>query len=136
MRAHLATQQLFLESVTSNPESVSRTVVIWNLESSHPRHNPIQAMLLTLTLVSLVLALLVTGFYWKLVLTDQYTYLESSDLARQWLPWMTFQAYEWHAGRVALWDPNLWMGQPLLAQAQPGAANPLHWILFSLPFGT
>lgn len=27
MHAHLATQQLFLKSVTSNPESISRTVV-------------------------------------------------------------------------------------------------------------
>lgn len=81
----------------------------------------------------LVLALLVTGFYWKLVLSDQYTYLQAQDVARQWLPWMTFQAAEWHAGRIPLWDPNHWVGQPLLAQAQPGTANPLHWILFSLP---
>ena len=81
----------------------------------------------------LLLALLCTCFFWKLVLTDQYTWLENPDLANQVLPWYQFQAGEWHAGRLPLWDPYLWNGQPLIGQVVSGVAYPLNWILFSLP---
>jgi hypothetical protein len=70
---------------------------------------------------------------WKLVLTNQYTWLDGPDLAHQVLPWWLFQAGEWHAGRFPLWDPHHWAGQSLIGQAQPGAAYPLNWILFLLP---
>jgi hypothetical protein len=73
------------------------------------------------------------GFFWKLVLTDQYTWLESPDIAYQVLPWYQFQAAEWHRGQFPLWDPNHWGGQSLIGQAQPGAAYPPNWILFLLP---
>lgn len=82
---------------------------------------------------AMLLLILCTGFYWKIVLTRQYTYLDTPDLAYQVLPWLQFQAAEWHRGHVPLWDPHLWGGQPLLGQAQPGAAYPLNWILFALP---
>jgi hypothetical protein len=72
-------------------------------------------------------------FFWKLVLTNQYTWLGSSDITRQVLPWLQFQVGEWQRGRFPLWDPFAWNGQPLLAQAQPGAAYPFNWILFWLP---
>ena len=80
-----------------------------------------------------LLFVILTGFFWKLVLTDQYTWLDGSDTARMILPWFQLQAGEWHAGRLPLWDPYLWGGQPLLAQAQPGTAYPVNWLLFSLP---
>jgi hypothetical protein len=80
-----------------------------------------------------LLILLILGMYWKLVLTDEYTWLESPDLAHQVLPWFQYQAGEWHAGRFPLWDPYHWGGQPLIGQAQPGAAYPLNWLLFALP---
>jgi hypothetical protein len=81
----------------------------------------------------LILLLISMAFCWKLVLTNEYTWLEGPDLAFQVLPWYQFQAAEWHDGRFPLWDPNHWGGQPLLGQAQPGAAYPLNWLLFSLP---
>ncbi len=84
-------------------------------------------------LVAVLLLLITAGFYWKLVLTDQYTWLESPDLANQVLPWFQFQAGEWHKGTVPLWDPHLWGGQSLIGQAQPGVAYPLNWVLFNLP---
>lgn len=80
-----------------------------------------------------ILLLISMAFCWKLVLTNQYTWLEGPDLAFQVLPWYQFQAGEWHQGSFPLWDPNHWAGQPLLGQAQPGAAYPLNWLLFSLP---
>ncbi len=81
----------------------------------------------------LLLLALTVGFYWKLVLTDQYTWLESPDFANQVLPWLQFQAGEWRKGIFPLWDPYLWSGQSLIGQAQPGAAYPLNWVLFRLP---
>ena len=80
----------------------------------------------TLFIISVILL-------WKLVLTNQYTWLDGPDLAHQVLPWWVFQAGEWHAGRIPLWDPHHWAGQTLIGQAQPGVAYPLNWILFLLP---
>ena len=81
----------------------------------------------------LLVVLITVGFWWKLVLTNEFTYLNSPDLARQVLPWYQFEASEWRAGRVPLWDPNLWFGQPLIGQTQPGVAYPLNWLLFKAP---
>jgi hypothetical protein len=60
---------------------------------------------------------IVTLFYWKLTLSDQYSWMESPDYAYQVLPWYQFQAGEWHAGRIPLWDPYAWSGQSLIGQA-------------------
>src|SRR5258708_1461235 len=80
-----------------------------------------------------VLILIVIGFFWKLVLTDQYSWLESPDLANQIVPWFQFQAQQFHLHHFPIWDPFLFAGQSLIGQAQPGLAYPLNWILFSLP---
>jgi hypothetical protein len=80
-------------------------------------------------------ALVVIGvlFHWKLVLTNQYTWMESPDIANLVLPWFQFEAGEWHQGRFPLWDPNSWTGQPLIGQAQPAAAYPPNWLMFLMP---
>ena len=78
----------------------------------------------------LLLLIITICFYWKLTGTTQYSWLDSSDLANQVLPWWSEQARQWHAGSFPAWDPHLWGGQPLLGQAQPGAAYPLNWLLF------
>ena len=85
--------------------------------------------LISITPVLLLFAI-VAGFYWKLTLTNEYTWLESPDLANQVLPWYQFQAGEWHAGRFPMWDPYQWYGQPLIGQGQPGAAYPPNWLFF------
>jgi hypothetical protein len=85
-------------------------------------------------LAALAFLLAVTaGFYWKLTISRQYTYLEGPDLAIQVRPWLDYQAREFHAGRFPLWDPYEWSGQPLAGQVQPGTFNPLNWILFAMP---
>ena len=85
--------------------------------------------------MGLLLLAIAAGFYWKITLTDQYSWFASQggDIAGQVLPWFQFEAREIRHGRMPLWDPHLWMGQPLLAQAQPGAAYPLNWLLFLMP---
>jgi hypothetical protein len=80
-----------------------------------------------------LLLLIFICFFWKLLLTNQYTWLDNPDIANQVLPWYQFQAGEWHAGRMPLWDPYLWGGQPLVGQMQPGAAYPPNWLLFLAP---
>ena len=72
-------------------------------------------------------------FHWKLVLTNQYTWLEAGDIGSLILPWFQFQAGEWHHWRFPMWDPNSWTGQPLFGQAQPGSAYPINWLLFWMP---
>jgi hypothetical protein len=71
--------------------------------------------------------------YWRILLTDQYSWLNGYDLSSQVMPWLQFQAGEWHAGRMPLWSPYEWGGQNLLGQGQPGVMNPLNWLLFSAP---
>lgn len=80
-----------------------------------------------------ILFLVIAGFFWRLVLSNQYTWIAGSDLTNQVLPWMQYQAGEWHAGRIPLWDPYQWSGQPLIGQVQPGVAYPLNWLLYALP---
>ena len=73
------------------------------------------------TLAALAILLVLTaGFYWKLTLTREWTFLEGPDLAIQVRPWLDFAAREFHAGRVPLWDPYEWAGHTLIGQVQPG----------------
>lgn len=82
---------------------------------------------------ALLLVALICGFYWKITLTSKFTWLTGDDTTSQVLPWLQLQAREWHAGRIPLWDPYSWHGQPLIGQAQPGVAYPLNWLLFAMP---
>jgi len=83
--------------------------------------------------VPALLFVIIVGFYWRLTLTRQYTWLDNPDGVYQVLPWFQFQAAALHQGQLPLWDPYEWGGQPLVGQVQPGAAYPVNWILFSLP---
>ncbi len=83
--------------------------------------------------VPFVLLLIVIAFFWKLLLTNQYSWLQSPDLAFQVLPWFQYEATQFHHHVFPLWDPFQFAGQSLIGQDQPGLAYPLNWILFSLP---
>ncbi len=72
-------------------------------------------------------------FYWRLVFTDQFSWLNAPDIANQVLPWWQYQVGEIQQGRLPLWDPYMLGGQPLLGQALPGTAYPLNWLLLVLP---
>jgi hypothetical protein len=80
-----------------------------------------------------VLLALTAGFYWKLTISHEWTFLESPDQANMVRPWLDFEAREFHAGRFPLWDPYEWAGHTLIGQVQPGITNPLNWILFAMP---
>ena len=72
-------------------------------------------------------------FYWKLIFSGRFTFLDSPDLIGQVVPWYQVQARAWAQGVFPLWDPYVWAGQSLLGQMQPGAAFPLNWPLFAAP---
>ncbi|MFN9297470.1 MAG: hypothetical protein ACK6DZ_07140, partial [Acidobacteriota bacterium] len=67
-----------------------------------------------------LLFLLMVAAYWRILLTDQYSWMNGHDISSQVLPWLQFQAGEWKAGRVPLWSPYEWAGQNLVGQGQPG----------------
>src|SRR5258708_6529530 len=62
----------------------------------------------------LILFLIITCFYWKLVFTYQYDWIWGPELGEQILPWFEEEARQIQPGLFPLWDPNSWMGQPLL----------------------
>ncbi|MBI1356647.1 MAG: hypothetical protein GC160_20095 [Acidobacteria bacterium] len=72
-------------------------------------------------------------FYWKLIFSDRFTFLDSPDLMGQVAPWYNVQAQAWNEGEFPMWDPYVWGGQSLLGQMQPGGAFPLNWPLFLAP---
>ncbi len=80
-----------------------------------------------------LLLVIVIAFFWKVVLTNQYSWLESPDLAWQIVPWFQYQAVQFHQHVFPIWDPYQYAGQTLIGQDNPGLAYPLNWILFSLP---
>jgi hypothetical protein len=82
--------------------------------------------------LALLLAL-TAGVYWKLTLSDRYTWLENPDHSLLIRPWLDYEAREVHAGRLPLWDPYLVGGQSLVAQLEPGVFNPFNWPLFLWP---
>jgi Bacterial membrane protein YfhO len=80
-----------------------------------------------------LLFVIYVGFFWKLTLTRQFTWMETPDIANQVLPWFQFQAGEWHKWHFPAWDPFEWGGQALVGQTQPGAVYPPNWLLFLTP---
>ena len=77
---------------------------------------------------------LVAGYYWKLVLTDEFVWFDHPDMVYLELPRLEFQAREFQTrGRFPLWDPHIWMGQPLIGQTQPGPLNPLNLLMMLWP---
>jgi hypothetical protein len=82
-----------------------------------------------------VLGLIVLSvlFYWKLALTWDYAWFDHPDMCFIEIPRLQMQAREFHNGRFPLWDPYVWMGQPLIGQTQPGPMFPLNLLFGLLP---
>lgn len=74
------------------------------------------------------------GFYWKLILTDQYVWCDSHDMANIEIPRLQFQARAIRSHEFPLWVPYPWAGQPLAGQMQPGPFYPLNLVFVKLGF--
>ncbi len=84
----------------------------------------------TNALPPLILALLPLLFFWRLITPfypDQMQ-IVAGDFTEQYFPLRAFAAQEWVNGRVPLWNPYLYGGQPALADIQSGALYPPHVI--------
>ena len=80
----------------------------------------------------LLLALTI-GVFWRIALTDQYTWLNSPDVVNQVLPWFQEETTQYRHRSFPLWDMHHWDGQSLIGQDQPGVLFPLNWLLWRAP---
>ena len=80
-----------------------------------------------------LLGIAITLFFWKLLLSNLI--LASGDTLTYIYPYWTAAARALQAGRLPLWNPDLFMGAPFLANSQAGVLYPLNWPLW-LAFDT
>jgi hypothetical protein len=75
----------------------------------------------------------VVAVFWKLVLTKQYTFVSSPDMANQVMPWLGAQVHAIRHWSILLWTPYEWFGQSLIGQVQPGVTSPFNYLLALAP---
>jgi hypothetical protein len=69
---------------------------------------------------------LLAAVYWPLLfLPSRFVWFDHYDLAELQIPRIQFFARSLHAGYFPLWNPYVWLGQPVLGSGQPGPLNPL-----------
>jgi hypothetical protein len=78
-------------------------------------------------LALLVLLALVLAFFWKLAFTNLI--IARGDIFYYFYPYRDFAAQAVREGRVALWNPYLFMGAPFMANSQSGFFYPLNLLM-------
>jgi hypothetical protein len=64
--------------------------------------------------------------YWPLLLfPSRFVWFDHYDLSQLQIPRLQFFARSLQAGHFPLWNPYVWLGQPVLGSGQPGPLNPL-----------
>ena len=87
------------------------------------------------TLACLLLFLPVTAlFYWKILLTSQFSLLTESEGVNQGYSWMQLEITSIRHGSVPVWDPYTLAGHSFVGETQTGAFDPLHLPLALIPF--
>ncbi|HOA23521.1 MAG TPA: YfhO family protein [Aggregatilineales bacterium] len=76
------------------------------------------------------LVLLVLAFFWKMAFTDLI--LPRGDAFTYFYPYWAARNAALSAGRLPLWNPDLFMGVPFLANSQAGVLYPPNWALIAL----
>ncbi len=72
------------------------------------------------------LFLLLAAVYWKLLFfPSRFVWFDHYDLTELQIPRLQFLARSLHNGHFPLWNPHIWLGQPMLGSGQPGPLNPL-----------
>jgi|SRR5579872_566725 len=78
------------------------------------------------TAIAAGLFLLLTVVYWPLLFQpSRFVWFDHYDLTELQIPRLQFFARSLHAGHFPLWNPYIWLGQPVLGSGQPGPLNPL-----------
>ena len=78
-----------------------------------------------------LLVLTITLFYWKILLTDQYTMIIGEEGFNMTYAWLHFWVRSIWQGHIPLWDPYAFAGRPFAGEMLPSAFYPLH-LLFAL----
>src|SRR5579859_1145747 len=65
---------------------------------------------------ALLLALAVALFYWKTLLTRQFTFIIGSEAVNQSYSWLIFWVRSVRALQFPLWDPYAFAGWPFAAE--------------------
>ncbi|MDQ1468569.1 MAG: hypothetical protein QOJ99_49 [Bryobacterales bacterium] len=78
-----------------------------------------------------LLVLVVVLFYWKTLLTNQFTLIIGSEGVNLTYAWMHFWVHSIWQRHVPLWDPYAFAGRPFAGEMLPSAFYPLH-LLFAL----
>ncbi len=82
----------------------------------------------------LAFALLLLALGWlSLPLLDPTLQVGARDAGRMYAPLKHFIGDQLQQGRLAVWNPHVGLGEPLIAAVNPGALDPLN-ILLLLPF--
>src|ERR1035437_9258372 len=77
-----------------------------------------------LAVLALVLATL--AFFWPMLRRGPARqYVVDGDFSRQFFPFRAFEAREWWAGRIPLWNPDMFAGHPFQADIQTGVFYPI-----------
>ena len=87
------------------------------------------------TLGWLLLFLPVTAlFYWKIVLTRQFSLLTDRESVVQGYSWLQFAITSIRQGSLPIWDPYTLSGHSFTGEMQTGAFYPFHLLLALVPF--
>lgn len=81
-----------------------------------------------------LLALAIALFYWKTLLTDQFTIIIGSEGVNLTYSWLHFWVRSLRQGHLPLWDPYAFSGRPFAGEMLPSAYYPLNLLFALVPF--
>ena len=82
----------------------------------------------------LLLLLIMVLFYWKILLTRQFSLVTDYEGANQTYSWFHFWVTSLRQGMAPLWDPYVFSGRSFSGEMQTGAFYPLNLFLVFAPF--
>ena len=81
-----------------------------------------------------LLAITIALFFWKTLLTNQFTRLIGSEGINYNYSWFCLWVRSLRQGHWPLWDPYAFCGRPFAGEMLPSAFYPLHLLFLLVPF--
>ena len=81
-----------------------------------------------------LLLLAMVAFYWKLILSSQFSLLTNFETVTQAYSWFHFWVESVRQGTLPVWDPYAFAGRSYTGEMQTAAFYPLHLVLALFPF--
>ena len=75
-------------------------------------------------------------FFWKIIFTDQFSFLIDWDNANQVFPWAHFVSTTLQNGDLPVWDPYIFAGRSFVGEMQTGLFDLLRLPLYTWPWLT